>query len=82
MFFFGRPEYTTSPDVGTEKEEFQKGLLTTAVHYCRCSYHITSDFRERQGGVLGHDPGGCDDLLVSAEVSGHGNMFLYSEKTY
>lgn len=48
-FFFGRPEYTTSPDVGTEKEEFQKGFLTIAVHYYRCSYHITSDFWEREG---------------------------------
>ena len=32
--------------------------------------------------MLGHDPGGCDDLLVSAEVFGHSNMFLYSKKTY
>lgn len=48
--FFGRPGYTTSPDVGTEKEECQKGFLTTAVHYYRCSYHKTSDSRERQGG--------------------------------
>ena len=26
VFFGGRPQYTTSPDVGTEKEELQKGF--------------------------------------------------------
>lgn len=77
--FFGRPEYTTSPDVGTEKKEFQKGFLTTAVHYYRCSYHITSDFRERQGGCWAMILGDVTICLYQRKCLA---MVLYSEKTY